>query len=60
METLVVLIVGLLIAAPIVAIVAYVRVQDLTAKLKSTGLQNSVTRLNFAWSSVSRHSKNSW
>src|SRR6267154_2772493 len=46
MEILVVLIVGLLIAAPVVAIVAYVRVQDLTAKLNSTGLQNSVTRLN--------------
>ena len=46
MEILVVLIVGLLIAAPVVAIVAYVRVQDLTAKLNSTGFQNSVTRLN--------------
>lgn len=46
MEILVVLIVGLLLAAPIIAIVAYSRVQDLTAKLNSTGLQQSVMRLN--------------
>jgi len=46
MEILVVLIVGLLIAAPIIAIVAYVRVQELTAKLNSTGVQDSVRRLN--------------
>jgi uncharacterized membrane protein len=46
MEILVVLIVGLLIAAPIIAILAYVRVQDLTAKINSIGLQGSVTRLN--------------
>src|SRR5260221_2657912 len=46
MEILVVLIVGLLIAGPIIAIVAYIRVQDLTAKLSSIGLQDSVRRLN--------------
>src|SRR5712671_7343433 len=46
MEILVVLIVGLLIAEPIIAIVAYIRVQDLTAKLNSIGLQDSVRRLN--------------
>src|SRR6267378_1956781 len=46
MEILVVLIVGLLIAGPIIAIVAYIRVQDLTAKLNSIGLQESVRRLN--------------
>src|SRR6266481_5369082 len=46
MEILVVLIVGLLIAGPIIAIVAYIRVQDLTAKLNSIGLQDSVMRLN--------------
>src|SRR5712664_198584 len=46
MEILVVLIVGLLIAGPIIAIVAYIRVQDLTGKLNSIGLQDSVRRLN--------------
>src|SRR6267142_2990561 len=46
MEILVVLIGGLLIAGPIIAIVAYIRVQDLTAKLNSLGLQDSVRRLN--------------
>jgi len=46
MEILVVLIVCLLIAGPIIAIVAYIRVQDLTAKLNSVGLQESVRRLN--------------
>src|SRR5258708_8420398 len=46
MEILVVLIVGLLIAGPVIAIVAYIRVQDLTAKLNSIGLHDSVTRLN--------------
>ncbi len=46
MEILVVLIVGLLIAGPIIAIVAYIRVQDLTAKINSIGLQDSVRRLN--------------
>src|SRR6266404_3513303 len=46
MEILVVLIVGLLIAGPIIAIVAYIRVQDLTTKLNSIGLQESVRRLN--------------
>src|SRR5712672_741414 len=46
MEILVVLIVGLLIAGPIIAIVAYISVQDLTAKLNSIGLQESVRRLN--------------
>src|SRR6266853_4069494 len=46
MEILVVLIGGLLIAGPIIAIVAYIRVQDLTAKLNSIGLQDSVRRLN--------------
>src|SRR6267154_2369822 len=46
MEILVVLIVGLLIAGPIIAIVAYIRVQDLAAKLNSIGLQESVRRLN--------------
>ena len=46
MEILVVLIGGLLIAGPIIAIVAYIRVQGLTAKLNSVGLQESVRRLN--------------
>jgi len=46
MEILVVLIVCLLIAGPIIAIVAYIRVQDLTAKLNSVGLQECVRRLN--------------
>jgi uncharacterized membrane protein len=46
MEILAVLITGLLIAGPIIAIVAYIRVQDLTAKLNSIGLQESVRRLN--------------
>jgi len=46
MEILAVLIVGLLIAGPIIAIVAYIRVQDLTAKLNSIGPQDSVMRLN--------------
>ena len=45
MEILVVLIGGLLIAGPIIAIVAYIRVQDLTAKLNSIGLQESVRRM---------------
>src|SRR6266403_6327927 len=46
MEILVVLIGGLLIAGPIIAIVAYIRVQNLTAKLNSIGLQDPVRRLN--------------
>ena len=46
MEILVVLIVGLLLAAPIIAVVAYTRVQDLAAKLNATGLQQSLMRLN--------------
>src|SRR5712671_8048853 len=46
MEILVVLIVGVLIAGPIIAIIAYIRVQNLTAKLNSIGLQESVMRLN--------------
>src|SRR5882724_2029176 len=46
MEILVVLIGGLLIAGPIIAIVAYIRVLDLTAKLNSVGLQDPVRRLN--------------
>jgi uncharacterized membrane protein len=46
MTILVVLIVGLLIAAPIIAIVAYIRVQDLSAKLNSTNVQDLMLRLN--------------
>jgi hypothetical protein len=56
MEILVVLVVGLLIAAPIIAIVAYSRVQELAAKLNSSGMQNSRCTSTL-WNSASPHWK---